>query len=52
MYPVALFARLEAKAGKETEVAQFLQKGLALANEEGFRCRAEVWFADFQHAIG
>ncbi len=34
MYTVALFARLEAKAGKENEVAKFLETGLALANQE------------------
>jgi quinol monooxygenase YgiN len=38
----ALFARLEAKPGKETEVAAFLEKGLALANEEA---TTPVWFA-------
>ena len=32
MYKVALFARLEAKAGKEDEVAKFLEAGLAMAN--------------------
>ena len=31
---LALFARLEAKPGKEKEVAEFLQQGLALANQE------------------
>jgi hypothetical protein len=34
MYSVALFARLEAKKGKETAVAQFLQQGLVMANAE------------------
>ena len=29
---LALFARLEAKPGKEKAVAEFLQQGLALAN--------------------
>jgi quinol monooxygenase YgiN len=42
MYRVALFARLEAKAGKEDEVAKFLEAGLALANEE---VTTPVWFA-------
>ena len=31
---VALFARLEAKPGKENEVAKFLEAGLAMAKEE------------------
>src|SRR6516225_6580537 len=38
----ALFVRLEAKAGKEREVAQFLQAGLGLAQQEG---TTPVWFA-------
>jgi quinol monooxygenase YgiN len=38
----ALFVRLEAKAGKENEVAQFLQAGLGLAQQEG---TTPVWFA-------
>ncbi len=42
MYRVALFARLEAKAGKETEVAKFLEAGLALANQEA---TTPIWFA-------
>jgi quinol monooxygenase YgiN len=42
MYTVALFARLEAKAGKEKEVAKFLEKGLSLANQE---TTTPVWFA-------
>ncbi|MGO9931741.1 MAG: putative quinol monooxygenase [Steroidobacteraceae bacterium] len=42
MYSVALFARLEAKAGKETAVAQFLQQGLAMANAEA---TTPLWFA-------
>jgi hypothetical protein len=42
MYKVALFARLEAKAGKEDEVARFLQTGLALANQEA---TTPIWFA-------
>jgi quinol monooxygenase YgiN len=39
---VALFARLEAKAGKENEVAAFLKQGLQLANQEA---TTPVWFA-------
>jgi quinol monooxygenase YgiN len=42
MYTVALFARLEAKAGKENEVAKFLETGLALANQE---VTTPIWFA-------
>lgn len=42
MYTVALLARLEAKAGKEKEVAKFLETGLALANQE---TTTPVWFA-------
>jgi quinol monooxygenase YgiN len=42
MYTVALFARLEAKAGKENEVAKFLETGLALANQE---MTTPIWFA-------
>ena len=42
MYKVALFARLEAKAGKETEVAKFLEAGLAMANQE---VTTPLWFA-------
>ena len=42
MLTVALFARLEARAGKESEVAKFLQAGLALANEEE---TTPLWFA-------
>ena len=34
MVKVALFVRLEAKAGKEAEVAAFLKSGLALVEEE------------------
>jgi len=34
MVNVALFVRLEAKAGKEAEVAAFLESGLALVEEE------------------
>jgi quinol monooxygenase YgiN len=42
MYTVALFARLEAKAGKEKEVAKFLETGLAMANQE---TTTPIWFA-------
>jgi quinol monooxygenase YgiN len=42
MLKVALFAHLEAKAGKEDEVVEFLQTGLALANQEA---TTPVWFA-------
>ena len=38
----ALFVRLEAKPGKEQEVAKFLQAGLGLAQEER---TTPVWFA-------
>src|ERR1700687_5423207 len=42
MVTVALFARLEAKSGKENEVAKFLEKGLAMANQE---TTTPIWFA-------
>jgi quinol monooxygenase YgiN len=42
MLKVALFVRLEAKAGKENEVAQFLKAGLAMANQE---TTTPLWFA-------
>ena len=42
MIKLALFARLEAKPGKEAEVAQFLQVGLAMANDEA---TTPIWFA-------
>jgi quinol monooxygenase YgiN len=42
MLKVALFVRLEAKAGKENAVAKFLEAGLALANQEA---ATPVWFA-------
>ena len=42
MLRVALFVRLEAKAGKENEVAQFLATGLAMANQE---TTTPLWFA-------
>ena len=38
----ALFARFEAKPGQEAAVAQFLQTGLALANQEN---QTPIWFA-------
>ena len=38
----ALFVRLEAKPGKEKELAHFLQEGLGLARQEG---TTPVWFA-------
>ncbi|MEP6491741.1 MAG: antibiotic biosynthesis monooxygenase [bacterium] len=38
----ALFARLEAKPGKEAEVAAFLAQGLQLANQEA---TTPLWFA-------
>jgi hypothetical protein len=38
----ALFVCLEAKAGKEKDVAQFLQAGLGLAQQEA---TTPVWFA-------
>jgi quinol monooxygenase YgiN len=34
MLTVALFARLDAKPGKENDVAAFLKQGLQLANQE------------------
>jgi len=42
MPKVALFVRLEAKPGKETEVVKFLETGLALANQEA---TTPIWFA-------
>jgi quinol monooxygenase YgiN len=42
MLKVALFARLEAKAGKENDVAKFLETGLTLANQEA---TTPLWFA-------
>ena len=38
----ALFVRLEAKPGREKEVAQFLQAGFSMAQQEG---TTPVWFA-------
>src|SRR5687767_12299135 len=42
MLATALFARLEAKPGKEKELAAFLDQGLQLANQEA---TTPVWFA-------
>ena len=42
MYKVALFARLEAKPGKENEVATLLEAGLAMAKQEP---TTPLWFA-------
>jgi quinol monooxygenase YgiN len=42
MLTVSLFVRLEAKAGKEEEVAAFLKQGLELANREA---TTPLWFA-------
>ena len=39
---LGLFARLEAKAGKENDVVQLLSQGLALANQESTTL---IWFA-------
>ena len=39
---LALFARLEAKPGKEKEVAEFLRQGVAMANQEATTL---MWFA-------
>ena len=38
----SFFVRLEAKPGKENEVADFLQQGLQLANQEA---TTPLWFA-------
>jgi quinol monooxygenase YgiN len=42
MIKQALFARLEAKPGKEAEVAAFLEMGLSLARQED---TTPIWFA-------
>jgi len=42
MIKLALFARLEAKPGKEQAVADFLNQGLTLANQEA---TTPIWFA-------
>ena len=43
MLTVSLFARLEAKPGKEEEVAAFLRQGLELANQEA---TTPLWFPE------
>jgi quinol monooxygenase YgiN len=42
MVKVALLVRLQAKPGKEADVARFLEGGLALANQEA---TTPIWFA-------
>jgi quinol monooxygenase YgiN len=42
MVSLGLFVRLEAKPGKEKEVAAFLMQGLQMANQEP---TTELWFA-------
>ena len=42
MPKLALFVRLEAKKGKENDVARFLEKGLELANQETM---TPFWFS-------
>jgi quinol monooxygenase YgiN len=42
MLTLGLFARLEAKPGKEDELAAFLKQGLRLANQE---TTTPLWFA-------
>ena len=42
MIKFSLFARLEARPGKEEAVAKFLEAGLAMANEEA---TTPIWFA-------
>jgi len=42
MIKLALFARIEAQPGKEAEVQQFLEAGLAMAREEK---TTPIWFA-------
>lgn len=42
MVRVGLLVRLQAKPGKEAEVARFLESGLALANQEA---ATPIWFA-------
>jgi quinol monooxygenase YgiN len=42
MLKFALYVRLEAKPGKENELAAFLEKGLELANRE---TTTPLWFA-------
>ena len=42
MVSLGLFVRLEAKPGKEKEVAAFLKQGVQMANQEA---STELWFA-------
>src|SRR5277367_2301675 len=42
MLKLSLFVRLEAKPGKENDVAKFLEKGLELAHQE---TTTPLWFA-------
>jgi quinol monooxygenase YgiN len=42
MVKVALFVRLQAKPAREAHVSNFLQQGLALANQEA---TTPIWFA-------
>ena len=42
MLKLSLFVRLEAKPGKEEEVAAFLKQGLQMANQEA---TTPLWFA-------
>lgn len=42
MTKLAIFARLEAKPGKETQVAEFLREGLQMAERE---TGTPIWFA-------
>ena len=42
MPKLSLFVRLEAKPGKEADVAAFLEQGIALAQNEA---KTPVWFA-------
>ncbi len=42
MVKVALLVRLQAKSGKEADVASFLEKELVLANQEA---ATPIWFA-------
>jgi quinol monooxygenase YgiN len=42
MIKLALFARLEARPGKEADVAAFLEAGLAMARAEA---TTPIWFA-------
>jgi quinol monooxygenase YgiN len=42
MVTLALFVRLEAKPGKENDVAKFLETGLTMANQE---MTTPIWFA-------